>query len=337
MTVLSLIKLVIIILAVTLIALAMIFNFSDKKLKAKETIRLGVSFSPTYAEDLDLDWKKTYKQILTNLKVKYLRIPTYWRDLEPKPNEFRFDSVDFMLEEAQKSKAKVLLVVGIKQPRWPECQPPNWAYRLSLQDRQEKTLQIIQKVIERYKDREEIWGWQVENEPLFHFGARCDPPNVTFLQREVEFAKHLDPTRPVVLTDTGEWSLWIDTMKFSDVLGISLYRKTHNQYFGYVKIPFPKSYYTLKSDLLRKYLAPKNQKTIVAELQTEPWALTPLSKTPFDEQIMRFSPQEFQDNVQFAKDAGFDEIYLWGVEWWFYMAKQGYPEYLEIAKKLFSQ
>jgi len=44
---------------------------------------------------------------------------------------------------------------------------------------------------------------------------------------------------------------------------------------------------------------------------------------------------QFKKNITFAKEAGFDEVYLWGVEWWYLLKeKKNYPNYWETAKKL---
>ena len=42
------------------------------------------------------------------------------------------------------------------------------------------------------------------------------------------------------------------------------------------------------------------------------------------------------DNIEFAKKTGMKEIYVWGVEWWYWMKeKQNQPEIWSEAKKLF--
>lgn len=296
----------------------------------------GVTFSPDYAQNLGLDWKQTYLKTLDELKVKNLRIPSYWKNIEPAEGKFDFSEDDFMVSEAEKRGAKLIMVVGMKQPRWPECQPPNWAYDLSLEDRKNKTLELVKTVVEKYKTSPAIWAWQVENEPLFKFGTHCDPPDKYFLKAEVDLVKSLDPQKPVILTDSGEWRPWVEPMQLSDYFGTTMYRSSYNEFLNlYVKLPFPPQFYILKSNLVRKYFAPKNLETINIELQAEPWSATSLYQTPLDTQTNLFSLQDFKDNVEFAKETEFAKIYLWGVEWWFYMAGQGHPEYLNYAKTLF--
>lgn len=77
------------------------------------------------------------------------------------------------------------------------------------------------------------------------------------------------------------------------------------------------------------------KKTIISELQAEPWAKEALNATAVDKQLELFSVSDFADNINVAKGTGFDQAYLWGVEWWYFMKQQGYPEYLKFAKRLF--
>lgn len=314
-----------IILLIAVLALELLF---EKTYQSPNQIKYGVSFSPSYAQYLKLDWQKTYTQILDELKVKNLRIPSYWNsDLA---------DTDFMLDEASKRQVRTILVLGARQPRWPECHLPAWAKKLSVVERQQATLQFVQKVVERYQSHEAIWAWQVENEPFaFWFGQNCDTPDKKFLQEEVNLVKQLDPRRPIIITDSGEWGLWISAMQSADSLGISLYRKAHFPNLGYITYPFPAFMYQLKSNMVRKLFAHKNLKTIITELQAEPWVQKGVPDTALKEQIRLFSLQDFKDIIEYTQKTGFDEHYMWGVEWWYWMAQKGYPEYLDYAKTLF--
>lgn len=324
------------IIVILIICIIVVSFLLEKIYSNANQIKYGVTFSPNYARYLKLDWQKTYLQILDELKVKHLRLPSFWDTIQKDPVKDDFSEVDFMLSEAEKRGAQVVLVLGGRQPRWPECHIPAWAKRLPLIERQQRTYVFVKKVVERYKDREVISAWQVENEPFVSwFGESCDPPDKDFLKKEIELVKKLDPERLIIVTDTGEWSLWKDAMQASDILGISLYRKAHNPYFGYTTYPLPTFFYPVKSNIVRKIFAPQNQKTIIAELQTEPWTQKAIPDTSLEEQTRLFSVNDLKNNINYAKKTGFDEIYLWGVEWWFWADKMGYPQYLEYAKTLF--
>ena len=99
--------------------------------------------------------------------------------------------------------------MGMKSPRWPECHIPAWANDLDKEKQQAKILNLIEKIILRYRDSSMIKYWQVENEPFFPFGD-CPWRDRKFLKKEIELVKQLDAQkRPVIISDSGEGSLWI--------------------------------------------------------------------------------------------------------------------------------
>lgn len=290
-------------------------------------INYGVSFSPKFAQGLGLNWQDTYIKILDDLKVRNLRIPSYWDEMEGTSMNYDFSAVDFMLDQAKERGAKVILVLGARQPRWPECHIPSWAKSISLKERQKKTLEFIGRVLERYKHHTAILAWQVENEPLLSsFGEGCDPPDRKFLKSEVGLVRQLNG-KPIILTDSGELGSWITSMAISDIFGTTLYRKVYDKTFGYVIYPYLPYLYNVKATVVRGLFAPQNKKTIISELQAEPWLVK-------NGQVV-FSIEDFKKNINFARQTGFDTAYLWGVEWWYFMAQNGHPQYLEYAKTLF--
>lgn len=319
-----------------LIILVIVSGFIfEKSYKYPSQIKFGVTFSPRYARYLKLDFQKTYLAVLDELKVKNLRIPTYWNSLESKENEYDFSDTDFMLSEAEKRGVKVILVLGIRQPRWPECHIPDWAKQLPYKQKQEKVKELIKQVVTRYKTNKSIWAWQIENEPLMsYFGQECDMYDADFLKSELELVKSLD-NKPIILTDSGELGDWITPIRLSDILGISVYRTTYNSILGYQTYPLTPSLYKLKELLVKNIAGKQSQKTIVTELQAEPWLSDDDTDASFQRQNQLFSEYKLKNNIEFAKKVGFDEIYLWGVEWWYFMAKNGYPQYLDYAKTLF--
>lgn len=46
--------------------------------------------------------------------------------------------------------------------------------------------------------------------------------------------------------------------------------------------------------------------------------------------------EDFKENINFARRAGFEEVYLWGVEWWHWLKEEASePRFWEEARKLF--
>lgn len=308
----------------------------ERVYKYPEKIEYGVSFSPSFAQYLNLDWQKTYIEILDDLEVKNIRIPGYWSIIEKEQNKDDFSKLDFMVSEAEKRGVEAILVLGVRQPRWPECHIPAWAKSLSVGERQEKILQFINKVVQRYKLSQAVKFWQVENEPLLSsFGKGCDAPDKKFLISEVDLVKSMD-TRPIIVTDSGELGFWVTAMRLSDIFGTTLYRTVYNPIFGYSRYPILPYLYNIKSSLVKKLTSSASKRTIIIELQSEPWFINgELLSMSISEQLKLFPVHKLKDNVDFAQKTGFDEMYLWGVEWWYFMAQNGHPEYLQYAKTLF--
>lgn len=321
-------------LSVVLVVIILLNSIFDNIYVHPAQVKFGVTFSPTYAQYLNLDWQKTYTKVLDDLKVRNLRIPSYWDIVQTQPQQYNFSEIDYLLNEAQKRGAKVILVLGARQPRWPECHIPTWAKSLQVSQRQQKTLEYIQKVVERYKNNSVIWAFQVENEPLLGvFGEGCDRPDSNFLKQEAVLVKSLS-RKTIIMTDSGELGFWVSSMQLSDIFGTTLYRQVYDKSLGYITYPLPAYLYNIKSKIVRNIFARNNQKTIIAELQSEPWMTAGKLLGP-DQQAKLFTPQNFQDYINYAKKTGFDEVYLWGAEWWYFMAEHGQPQYLEYAKTLF--
>ncbi len=330
----SVLKLLLVIVSIIIIAFLGQYFF-DSFYSFPKQIDYGVSFSPQYAQYLGLDWEKTFIEIIDELKIKNLRLPTYWSSLEPEKYLFNFSDTDFMLDLADKKGAKVILVLGARQPRWPECHLPNWVSKLDLPSRQNETLKFITAVLERYKDRKSIWAFQVENEPFLpFFGENCDKGDVNFLKKEVELVKKMSG-KPVIISDSGELGSWIVPMQLSDIFGTTLYKEVYNPVMGYISYPILPYFYNLKSQIIKRIFAPQNQKTIIVELQSEPWLFSKDLKDDTDQQSQLFPVEKLKSYIEYAQKTGFDEVYLWGVEWWYWMAQNGHPEYLEFAKTLF--
>lgn len=309
----------------------------EKSYRFPKKITYGVTFSSQYAKYLGLDWKELFSKITDELKVKEIRIPGYWEEIEPLQGKYKFDNLDYILDKTDQGHINVVLVVGLKQPRWPECHTPSWVKNLSIEEKQKHTLNFIKNVVERYKNRPSIFAWQVENEPLLPlFGDNCDKPDSEFLKKEVGLVRSLS-NKPIVVSDSGELGLFITPMQLSDIFGTTLYRKTYDPVLKYKTYPILPYLYNVKSSLVKKFFALKNQKTVIIELQAEPWLADEKMHIKPDEQAKFFPLSDLKDIILYAKKTGFDTQYLWGVEWWYWMAEKGHPEYLEYAKSLFNQ
>lgn len=326
-----LIRILLVLLFLLLIFLGYLFIGTAPEAK---TITWGVNFSQKHTKNLGLDWKKTYLALLDDLKVKNIKVAAHWDLLEPEDGKFYFEDLDWQIEEAEKRGAKILLVIGMKTTRWPECHIPEWAANLEKSQQQEEILRMLEAVVLRYRDSPVIWAWHVENEPFFPFGV-CPWVDKGFVRKEVELVKSLDfLRRPVVMTDSGEGSFWIQSAQLGDIVGTTMYEKVWFRQMGvYIRYPIPPVFYWRKAQIIDKLFG---KKVICVELQAEPFGPQLLYDAPLNEQEKTMNLEQFKKNIEFAKKTGFDTFYLWGTEWWFWMKeKQNRPEIWNEAQKLF--
>ncbi len=306
---------------------------------SQTNITWGVDFSQFQAEYLKLDWKATYSSIINDLGVKNIKIYTNWKLVETGKDTYDFDDTDWQIQQAEQNNVSIIYVLGMKTGRWPECHIADWALGLSEKDQQSELLKYITAVVSRYKNSKVITYWQVENEPLFKFGE-CPSwyyDNDNFLKQEVALVKLLDPTRQIIISDSGENSDWFDAAKIGDIVGTTMYRNTWpkgTDTFNSDSYAFLNpAYYTKKVQTIQKTF---NKQVICIELQAEPWASGPLMQSPLSEQLKSMNPQMFEEDVQFAKQTGLNKFYFWGVEWWYWLkTQQNQPQIWNEAKQLF--
>jgi hypothetical protein len=301
-----------------------IFDFSN------QNQTFGITFSETYAQSLGLNSRQAYLDILNELNFNKLRLIAYWNLIEPEKNNFNFDYLDFQINEAAKRNKEIILAIGFRVPRWPECHIPEWAKNLKNDEFQKELFNYLEKVINRYKNSPAVKIWQVENEPFLTFFGICPKPNEALFNHELNFVKNLDSEKPILITDSGELSPWINTIGKSEIFGTTLYRIVWNKYSGFIKHFIPPAAYSFRAWLVKKFTPTK--KIIIAELQAEPWI--PNSSYSLEKQIQTFTLKDLKNNINFARKTGISEIYLWGAEWWYLLKLNNKPQYWEEIKKL---
>ena len=311
----------------------MTFFFIGKPPKPEKII-WGVNFSQKHAQNLGTDWKESYSAIIDELGVKNIKLAVYWDLIEPGKGEYNFSDLDWQIKKAEEEGVDIIPVIGMKVPRWPECHAPQWAKNISKEDQQNEMLGMLKKVVERYKESPSVKKWQVENEPFFSFGE-CQKIDKDFLKKEIDLVKSLDQQkRPIIISDSGEGSFWIQAAKLGDIVGTTMYRKVwFSQFNNYLNYYFPPVFYWRKAEIVKALF---NKKVICVELQAEPWCPQLIYNSSPEEQEKTMNLNQFQKNIEFAKKTGFDEFYLWGNEWWYWMKeKQNKPEIWNEAGKLF--
>jgi hypothetical protein len=121
--------------------------------------------------------------------------------------------------------------------------------------------------------------------------------------------------------------------KRADIFGTTMYRMIYKDPIGYFKYPLPPKFFWAKANIVHLFFSEKP--IIVSELQAEPWGPKLIYDLTLEEQEKSMSVTQFYDNIEYAKQVGFPENYLWGAEWWYWLkTKHNRPEIWEAAKEV---
>jgi len=331
----KIIKTIALIFAVVITLVIFIFSYINLPVNIpQEKASLGITFSNRYAQDIGLDWRQAYVAMLDDLKVRDIRIPAYWDLIEKEEGIYDFSDLDWQLDQARERNARIILAVGQKVPRWPECFIPEWLKNDDAK-RKEKLIEFEKAIIGRYKNNSAVSVWQIENEPFLNFGI-CPQFDVDLLDREIQTVRNIDSSREIMITDSGELSLWLPASKRADVFGTTMYREVITKKYGSWKYPIGPNFFKMKKNFIRIFDGQKNIKVI--ELQGEPWLDGWTTGFPLRDQFESMNAEKLKENIEFAKKTGIRDIYLWGAEWWYWLkVNRDHPELWNEAKILFNE
>ena len=322
------------VLAIIVLVLAVALFFLAKKEKPA-SITYGMSFNTMYAEELGLDPKETYDAILNELGVRHLRLAAHWPMVEPAPGAYDFEELDYQIKRAEEVGADVILAVGRRLPRWPECHIPRWAQDISKEDRDAAQMRYMEEVVTRYKNSPAVTVWQVENEPFLEVFAfeHCGELDTAMFQKEIDLVRSLDGTRPILVTDSGNLGTWQNAYQHGDMFGTSVYVHFWNPELGQFRTFLPPWFYRVKDNTMALLYGEKP--TMLIELSAEPWLVEPVVDVPLEVQFTRMNLEKFEDILLYAEGTHFEKQYLWGAEWWYWLKLQDRSEMWERGKRLF--
>ncbi len=308
--------------------------------QAVEDMFWGVNFSESQTVYLGLDPQETYSAIINDLGVKKIKIHVNWNATEANQHQFDFTSLDRQVKEAEANDVALVLVIGMKTGRWPECHTPEWFMAVPPAEREAEIIRYISTIVGRYKHSEAIRFWQIENEPFLEFGTCPDwyyEQGTSLLEAEVAAVRSIDPKRKIIVSESGELSTWTKAASIADIVGVTMYRSSWeatDKTFGLNPYTFlAPEFYSAKAAVIQNYY---NKPAISIELQAEPWASKGLAEATLEEKAKSMNVELFEENIEFAKQAGLDGYYFWGAEWWYYMkTKHDQPEIWDAAKNHF--
>lgn len=319
------------------VAVPLLFWFHTSS--AENHVTWGVNFSASQAEYLGLNAKETYDAIIDDLGAKHIKIHTNWNATEIANDVYDFSSLDYQVAKAEEHDVKLILVIGKKTGRWPECHTPKWFEDVSEDERKKEIIQYVRTLTYRYKDSPAVSYWQIENEPFLEFGTCPDwyyEYGTTLVAEEIAAVRDIDPSRKIIVSESGELADWTTAAELADIVGVTMYRSTYNsteETFGINPYTFlAPQFYSAKAAYIQHTY---NKPVISIELQAEPWTALPLKESKLEIQAQSMNPELFRENIDFARQAGLDSYYFWGAEWWYWMkTTHNQPEIWDEAKAL---
>lgn len=289
----------------------------------------GVSLSVKQCRNFNISSLECLNWLIHACSFKRFRLMSYWDEIEPYEGQYEFTELDRQIQLIKENECSVSLCVGARQPRWPENHWPEWAWRLTAEDRSRALLNFLNTVVKRYRKHNVIVSYQLENEALLKsFGERTEVDRKR-LKEEYALIKHLDKTKPIIMTTSTSWGIPFFG-PIPDIVGFSYYQVVYSAQKHAYTTAFHKPWLHKIRALLIKVLL--SRPSFIHELQLEPWGPKNIWEMPISEQLRSMSIKQLEINIHLARKTGIKTIDLWGGEWWFWCyMKQGRPDIIKTV------
>lgn len=331
-------KIVSIIVAIVLVFISGMYGVAQWYIlkHRNEPLKIGATFIPDYARYFGLDAEDTMDALIDDMGIRNFRLVSYWDKIEATQGVYDFSDLDWQFKKAEDSGSTVSLALGLRQPRWPECHPPEWVKDRDISIWLPQLKTFMGKVIERYKTSPALVSYQLENEFFLTVFGICPDFSRSRLVDEYNFVKSQDSEHPVIISRSNNWiGLPLGDPR-PDEFAISVYKRVWDKtatkrYFEY---PLPAWFYASLAGGA-EILTGRNM--VIHELQTEAWApdsFNGIKNAPLEEGYKSLSPDRLKSRINYGVGTGMKEIYLWGPEWWYYAkVKLGDPALWNAAKE----
>lgn len=298
-----------------------------------EPLVIGTTFISDYAQSFGLEPKDTLNAILGDLKVKQIRLVSYWDQIEPSPGKYDFSNLDWQFAMANQYGTKVSLAIGLRQPRWPECHEPSWATSEPKNEWQPQLYNFMEAVVDRYKNNPALNDYELENEFFMKVFGTCTDFDRSRLVAEYKMLKSWDPGHMVIISRSNNWVGVPVHAPTPDVFGISVYKRVWDKTLTkrYFEYPLPAWFYAALAGT-EELISGKDM--IIHELQAEPWPPTDIHQAPVAEQFKSMDAKRMKDRIAYGEATGMRTIDLWGAEWWYWLkVKQNDSSVWNVVKQ----
>lgn len=302
-------------------------------------LTLGVSFIPDYAQSLGVEPQQTMDALL-GIGVRNFRLVSYWSDGEPTRGTYDFSQLDWEFAKAEQAQAKVILTVGLRQPRWPECHAPKWIDTSQpVGNWQPELEKYMQAVVQRYRHSPALASYQLENEYFLKGFGTCTNFDRSRLVSEYNLVKKLDPAHQIIVGRSNNALGFPVGQPQPDEFSISVYKRVWDASVShrYLEYPYPAWFYGFLAGVQKIFL---HRDMITGELQAEAWPPNgrDITATSLAEQNKSLDAARLKDRFDYGKATGMRGIYLWGGEYWYYRLQVLHdPSLWNAAAKEFRQ
>lgn len=303
---------------------------------SNQPLKIGTTFVPNYSRYFDIEPKETLSAMINDLGIKRFRLVSYWDIHEPIEDSYDFSELDWQFDMIEAAGGEVALSIGLRQPRWPECHGPEWAMAKSIPEWTEDLKEYMGVTIDRYKNRNILVEYQLENEYLLEVFGDCPDHSRERLVDEFNYVKEKDPYRPLIVNRSNNAvPSWPIGAPRADKVGAAVYKRVWDKTITKrnFEYPLPPWFYGF---LAGGTELTTGKESIIHELQTESWLAEGLDydmrDAPINELYKTFGPDDLGPRIKYGVDTGIKTIDLWGVEWWYQMkVKRNAPELWNIA------
>jgi len=325
-------------------------------------VQVGISFSPRRAEALGLDYRSAFRR-LEAMHFRVIRLSAYWNQID----QDGYDQLDWLMQEAARSKQPIALTVGMKGLGWPEFYIPASIDSTSVRDGQDiagdatiadATMTFVENTVFRYRDNRALIAWQVENEPFNRAGPHRLWIDAAFLANEIATVRRLDEhQRPLIVNAFSHFNLLFDqasarhpfdvrellgfqadsaerdslaVLHKGDILGLDVYTAIGYRFLGQNRLSRADSDWPDRLGSLHGLAASQGKQAWITEAQAEPWEASKDTYT----NPKSTSPAAIRSIFNNLADSGYGTVLLWGSEYWLWRADHGDSRWLVTVRRI---
>jgi hypothetical protein len=352
-------------LLVPFLAIAPLHLFWPAAVKAHANtapVQVGISFSPQRAAALGLDYRSAFRR-LEAMHFRVIRLSAYWSQID----QNGYDQLDWLMQEAVRSRQPVALTVGMKGLGWPEFYIPPTLIPVDTKDGQnvagdpalrDATMVFVEDTVFRYRDNRALIAWQVENEPFNRAGPHRLWIDASFLATEIQTVRQLDEhQRPVIVNAFSHFNLVFDqasarhpfdvrellgfqadsaerdslaVLNKGDILGLDVYTAIGYRFLGQNRLSRADGDWPDRLENLRTLAVSQGKQAWITEAQAEPWEASKDTYT----NPKSTSPAAIRSIFNDLSDAGYSTVLLWGSEYWLWRADHGDSRWLDVVRRI---